>query len=136
MPFYETVFIARQDLTEKQVKELTDQFSKIITDQGGKIQKTEQWGLRTLAYRIKKNRKGHYTLIETDTPAPAVIEMERQMRLHEDVLRYLTIREKELSKGPSIMMEKSGGRDSDERDSKPRDTEDKDTKKDDKEEAA
>lgn len=119
MPFYETVFMARQDLTEKQVKDLTDQFCKIITDQGGKIHKTEQWGLRTLAYKINKNRKAHYVLIETDTPAPAVIEMERQMRLHDDVMRYLTVREKELSKGPSVMMDKSGGRD-DERDAKPR----------------
>ncbi len=135
MPFYETVFIARQDLTEKQVQELTSLFSKIITDLDGKIHKTEQWGLRNLAYRIKKNRKGHYTLIESDTPAPAMIEMERQMRLHEDVLRYLTIREKELSKGPSIMVEKSGGRDSDERDSKP-DFKSRDEKKDTKEEAA
>ncbi|HBR69429.1 MAG TPA: 30S ribosomal protein S6 [Rhodospirillaceae bacterium] len=119
MPFYETVFMARQDLTEKQVKDLTDQFCKIITDQGGKIHKTEQWGLRTLAYKIKKGRKAHYVLIETNTPAPAVIEMERQMRLHDDVLRYLTVRENELSKGPSVMMDKSGGRD-DERDSRPR----------------
>ncbi len=119
MPFYETVFMARQDLTEKQVKDLTDQFCKIITDQGGKIHKTEQWGLRTLAYKIKKGRKAHYVLIETNTPAPAVIEMERQMRLHDDVLRYLTVRENELSKGPSVMMDKSGGRD-DERDFKPR----------------
>lgn len=119
MPFYETVFIARQDLTEKQVKDLTDHFCKIITDHSGKIHKTEQWGLRTLAYRIKKNRKAHYVLIETDTPAPAVIEMERQMRLHDDILRYLTVREKDLSKGPSVMMDKSGGRD-DEREFRPR----------------
>lgn len=135
MPFYETVFIARQDLTEKQVKDLTDQFSKIITDNGGKIHKTESWGLRTLAYRIKKNRKAHYVLLESDTPPPAMIEMERQMRLHDDVLRYLTVREKELSKGPSVVMDKSGGRDSDDRDSKPRYAgKDKDTDK--EEEAA
>ncbi len=120
MPYYETVFIARQDLTDKQVQELTDQFSKIITDQSGKIHKVEQWGLRNLAYRIKKNRKGHYVLIETDTPAPAVIEMERQMRLHEDVLRYLTIREKELSKGPSIVVDKGGSRDDDDAGKPPR----------------
>jgi len=129
MPYYETVFIARQDLTETQVKALTESFSKIITDQSGTIHKTENWGLRNLAYRIKKNRKGHYVLIESDTPAPAVIEMERQMRLHEDVLRYLTIREKELSKGPSIMVAKSSNDDV-------ADKKDRKFKKDIKEEAA
>ncbi|MCB1784047.1 MAG: 30S ribosomal protein S6 [Alphaproteobacteria bacterium] len=109
MPFYETVYMARQDMTETQVKALTEQLSKIITDQGGKIHKVEQWGLRNLAYRINKSRKAHYTLLEIDAPAPAVHEMERQMRLHEDVVRYLTLREDKLSDGPSIMMDK--GRD-------------------------
>lgn len=107
MPYYETVFIARQDLTDGQVKELTETLSKIITDQGGKVTKTENWGLRTLAYRINKSRKGHYVLLETDTPSAAVIEMERQMRLSEDVMRSLTIRLDELSNGPSVMMKKS-----------------------------
>lgn len=108
MPYYETVFIARQELTAKQVEDLADGFAKIIKDNGGKITKTEQWGLRTLAYRINKNRKGHYVLIETDTPAPALIEMERQMRHNEDILRYLSVRREELSKGPSPLIDKSG----------------------------
>lgn len=107
MPFYETVFIARQDLSEAQVKDLTDGYQKIITEAGGKIHKTENWGLRTLAYRINKNRRGHYVLIESDTPAPAIHEVERTMRLNEDILRYMTIREDELSTGPSIIMDKS-----------------------------
>ncbi|QQG36572.1 MAG: 30S ribosomal protein S6 [Micavibrio aeruginosavorus] len=107
MPFYETVFIARQDLGTPQVEELTRQFSEIITKAGGKIAKTENWGLRNLAYRIKKNRKGHYVLIESDTPAEAMIEMERNMRINEDVLRYMTVRLDELSKGPSPIIDKS-----------------------------
>lgn len=107
MPFYETVFMARQDLTEAQVTELTTMFSKIITDHGGKIVKTENWGLRALAYPIKKGRKAHYVLLETDTPAPAVIELERNLRLNEDVLRSLTTRLDELSKGPSAIIDRS-----------------------------
>lgn len=106
MPYYETVFIARQELTETQVKKMTEDFSKILKDNGGKIHKEEQWGLRSLAYKIKKNKKGHYTLIESEASGEAVIEMERQMRLHEDVLRYLTIREEKLSEGPSKIMQK------------------------------
>lgn len=117
MPFYETVFIARQDLGVPQVEELTKQFSEIITQAGGKITKTESWGLRNLAYRIKKNRKGHYVLIESDTPADAVIEMERNMRINEDILRYMTIRLDELSKGPSAIIDKNR-RDDDEDDNK------------------
>lgn len=118
MPFYETVFMARQEMTESQVKDLTDHFEKLIKDQGGKVHKIEQWGLRNLAYRINKSRKAHYTLIETDAPAPAIHEMERQMRLHEDVVRYLTLREEKLSDGPSIIMDK-GGRDDSDDDRKP-----------------
>lgn len=110
MPYYETVFIARQDLSTAQVEELTKFFSDFITKDGGKITKTENWGLRSLAYRINKNRKGHYVLIETDTPPAALIEMERNMRLHEDVLRYISIRLDELSKGPSAIL---GGGDRD-----------------------
>ena len=105
MPYYETVFIARQELSAKQVEELTDTLSKVITDAKGKIHKTEQWGLRTLAYKINKSRKGYYVLIESDSPASAIIEMERQMRLSDDVMRYITIKEEELSTGPSIMAE-------------------------------
>lgn len=107
MPFYETVFIARQDLSESQVKDLTDGYAKIIKDGGGKVHKTENWGLRNLAYKINKNRRGHYVLIETDTPAPALHEMERTMRLNEDILRFMSIREDELSKGPSVVMDKT-----------------------------
>jgi len=112
MPFYETVFIARQDLGDAQVKELAAHFSKIITDNGGKIHKTEFWGLKSFAYRMNKSRKGHYVLVEIDAPAPAVHEMERQIRLNEDVMRYQTLREEKLSTGPSVMMDK-GGRDED-----------------------
>lgn len=106
MPIYETVFIARQDLTEAQVKDLTDKFSKIITDMGGKILKTENWGLRTLAYRIKKARKAHYVLIETDASGPAVIELERNLRLNEDVMRSLTTRRKAPSTAQSAILDK------------------------------
>jgi small subunit ribosomal protein S6 len=107
MPFYETVFIARQDLTEQQVKDLAEGFAKHITDGKGKVAKTEHWGLRTLAYRINKNRKGHYVLIETDTDPAALHEMERNMRINEDVLRFLTVRNLELSKGQSAILEKA-----------------------------
>lgn len=107
MPYYETVFIARQDMTDAQVKALSDGYQKIITDAGGKIHKTENWGLRNLAYRINKNRRGHYVLIESDVTAPAIHEMERTMRLNEDILRYMTIRQDALSTGPSIIMDKS-----------------------------
>ena len=107
MPYYETVFITRQDLTDTQVKDLTKSISKIITDQDGKIHKTEQWGLKNFAYKINKARKGHYTLLEIEAAGPAIHEMERQMRLNEDVVRYLTIRIDELSEGPSVMMKGS-----------------------------
>lgn len=108
MPIYETVFMARQDLSENQVSALTEQFCKIIKDQGGKILKTENWGLRTLAYVIKKSRKAHYVLIESDAPGAAVIELERILRLNEDVLRSLTVRLEEPSKGPSAIIDRSG----------------------------
>lgn len=104
MPFYETVFIARQDLSPAQVEDLTKMFSEFITKEGGKILKTESWGLRQLAYRINKNRKGHYVLIESDTAPAALIEMERNIRLNEDVLRYMTLRLDEPTKGPSAML--------------------------------
>lgn len=109
MPFYETVFIARQDLSDQQVKDQIEQFSKIVTENGGKILKTEHWGLRTLAYRIKKSRRAHYALIESDAPAPAIHEMERRMRINEDILRYLTIRLEEPTSGPSVIL--GGSRD-------------------------
>jgi small subunit ribosomal protein S6 len=120
MPFYESVFIARQDVTTAQVEGLTDLFAGIITAQGGNVAKREYWGLKSLSYRVRKNRKGHYTLLNIDAPAPAVIEMERNMRLHEDVLRQLTVKVEELEEGPSAMVQSKGGRDRDDRDRGPR----------------
>ena len=114
MPFYENIFIARQDVSTAQVEALTEQFVAIIDAQGGKVTKREYWGLKSLAYRVKKNRKGHYTLLNIDAPAAAVIEMERQMHLHEDVLRHLTVKVEELEEGPSAMLQ-SRGRDRDDR---------------------
>lgn len=104
MPYYESVFIARQDIPATQVEALTTSFSDIIKANGGKVTKTEQWGLRNLAYRIRKNKKGHYVLLNLDAPSDAVVEMERNMRLHEDVLRFLTVKVEALEEGPSVMM--------------------------------
>ena len=114
MPFYENVFIARQDVTAAQVEALTEQFAGIVTAQGGNVTKREYWGLKSLSYRVRKNRKGHYTLLNIDAPAAAVIELERNMRLHEDVLRQLTVRVDALEEGPSAMLQ-SKGRDRDDR---------------------
>ena len=105
MAFYETVFIARQDITSAQAEQLADQFAQLLKDNGGEVKKTEHWGLKTLAYRMNKNRKGHYVLFNIDAPHPAVAEMERNMRLNEDVLRYMTIRVDELEEGPSAVMQ-------------------------------
>ena len=105
MPFYENVFIARQDLTPAKVNELTDKYASVVESMGGKVTKRENWGLRNLAYKIQKNRKGYYTLMNIDAPADAVIEMERLMRLDENLIRYLTIKVEELEEGPSVMME-------------------------------
>ena len=105
MPFYENVFIARQDLTPAKVKELADRFAAVVKDNGGVVAKTEDWGLRDLAYKIQKNRKGYYTMLTIDAPAMAVIEMERLMRLDENVLRHLTIKVDALEEGPSAMLE-------------------------------
>ena len=110
MSFYESVFIARQDISASQVDALADQFATIIKDGGGNVTKKEYWGLKTLAYRIKKNRKGHYTLFNIDAPPSAVLEMERNMLLQEDVLRYLTIKVEELEEGPSVLMRGRGDR--------------------------
>jgi small subunit ribosomal protein S6 len=104
LAYYENVFIARQDISSVQVEGLTDTFTKVISDNEGKIVNTESWGLRTLAYRIKKNRKGHYVMFHIDAPAAAIHEMERQMRINEDVLRYLTIKIDAFDEGPSVMM--------------------------------
>ena len=105
MAYYECVFIARQDISATQVEGLCETFTKVITDNGGSIANTENWGLRTLSYRINKNRKAHYVLFNIDAPAPAVHEMERQMRINEDVLRYLTIKLDAFDEGPSVMMQ-------------------------------
>jgi len=114
MPLYEHVYLARQDLSAQQVEELTAQLSGVIGEMGGKITKTEYWGLKSLTYRMKKNRKAHMTLINVEAPAAALNEVERQERLHEDVLRYLTIRVDAHEEGPSAMMRKSD-RDRDDR---------------------
>ncbi len=111
MPLYESVFIARQDISAPQVEALADTFAKIIEDQGGTVAKREHWGLRGLAYRIKKNRKGHYVLFNLDAPSDAIQEMERQMTIHEDVLRYLTLRMDELDPEPSVIMQRGAARD-------------------------
>ena len=110
MRLYESVFIARQDITSAQVETMADEFAQIIMSAGGSIKKREYWGLRSLAYRIKKNRKGHYTMFHIDGPYEAVKEMERNMGLSEDVLRHLTIRLDELPEGPSIMMQAKSDR--------------------------
>lgn len=104
MPCYESVFIARQDISASQAEGLTETFSQIISGNGGNVVSTESWGLRSISYRIKKNRKGHYVLMNIDAPAPALHEMERQMRIHEDVLRYMTIRVDGFEEGPSAML--------------------------------
>lgn len=114
MPLYEHVILARQDLSAQQVEELTNQLGGVIAQMGGKVTKNEYWGLKSLTYRMNKNRKAHMTLLNVEAPAAALSEIERQERLSEDVLRYLTIRVEELEEGPSAMMRKSD-RDRDER---------------------
>lgn len=104
MPLYETTFIARQDLSRQDVQKLADNFSGIITGQGGKVVKAEHWGLRSLAYRINKNRKGHYVMLAIDAPFAAVAEMQRQMRLSEEIIRSLTVRVDAIEEGASPMM--------------------------------
>jgi small subunit ribosomal protein S6 len=106
MPLYEHVFLARQDLAQAQVDALAENATKIIADNGGKVVKTENWGLRGLAYRIAKNRKAHYVMLDIDAPAPAMAELERQTGINEDVIRYMTIRVDDHEKGPSVMMRK------------------------------
>lgn len=111
MPLYENVFIARQDISGAQADALADQFTQLIADHGGEVKKREYWGLRNLAYRINKNRKGHYVLFNIDAPAAAIAELERTMRINEDVLRYLTVRVAQLEEGPSPIMQNRGSRD-------------------------
>ena len=112
MPLYEHVFLARQDVSTQAVDALIAQYKTIAEGLGGKFTKVENWGLKSLAYRIKKNRKAHYALINIDAPAAAIAEIERQERLSEDVMRFITIRVDEHEDGPSVMLQK---RDRDER---------------------
>ncbi|MBV8791116.1 MAG: 30S ribosomal protein S6 [Pseudolabrys sp.] len=114
MPLYEHVYLARQDLSAQQVEELTAQLTSVVEQMGGKVAKNEYWGIKSLTYRIKKNRKAHMTLFNLDAPPAAINEIERQERLNEDVLRYLTVRVEGLEEGPSAMMRKSD-RDRDDR---------------------
>lgn len=114
MALYEHIFLARQDLTQQQVDQLTEQYKAALAAQGGKIARVEQWGLRPLAYRVKKNRKAYYTLMQIDAPAAAVAEMERQMGISEDILRFLTLRVEELSDAPSPVISRRD-RDKDDR---------------------
>ena len=104
MPLYEHVYLARQDASTQQVEELTAQLKGVIEGLGGSIAKTEYWGVKSLSYRLRKNRKAHFTLLNLDAPAAAINEIERLERLNEDVLRYLTIRVVEHEEGPSAMM--------------------------------
>ena len=107
MPLYEHVFLARQDISAQQVKALTTTYETLISENGGKVEKSEYWGLKSLAYKIKKSRKAHYCLFNIDAPHETVAEMERQMNLSTDVMRFMTIRVDEFETEPSIMMRKS-----------------------------
>lgn len=111
MPFYESTFIARQDLSRQDIAKLTESMSAIVAQGGGKVVKDEYWGLRNLAYKINKSRKGHYVMLSVDAPAPAVKEMERNLRHNEDVIRQLTIRVDAIDDAPSAMMQQQRGRD-------------------------
>lgn len=110
MALYEHVFLARQDLAQAQVDALAETATKIVEDNQGKVVKTETWGLRNIAYKIAKNRKAHYVMLEIDAPAGVVAELERQTAINEDVIRYMTIKVDEHESGPSVMMRK-GDRD-------------------------
>ncbi|MCA0401473.1 MAG: 30S ribosomal protein S6 [Proteobacteria bacterium] len=112
MALYEHVFLARQDVTAQQVEAMTETYKAVIEANGGAVTKVEYWGVKSLAYRIKKNRKAHYALFNLDAPAKAVAEMERQMAISEDVLRFMTVKVEELEEGPSAMLQR---RDRDER---------------------
>lgn len=107
MPLYEHVFLARQDASTQQVEELTTQITGVIEGMGGKVTKTEAWGLRSLTYRMNKNRKAHFVMLNIDAPSAVVSEIERQERINEDVIRYLTVRVEEHEEGPSAMMRKA-----------------------------
>lgn len=104
MALYEHVFVARQDLTQQQIEQLVEQYKTLLAENGAKVERVEHWGLRTLAYRINKSRKAYYVLMNIDGPSAAIDAMERQMRINEDVLRYLTIRVEEFEKEPSAIL--------------------------------
>ena len=106
MALYEHIYLARQDVSPQQVEEMTNALTEVLVQGGGKVTKNEYWGLKSLSYRIKKNRKAHYSLLNIDAPAAAVAEMERQMRINEDILRFMTVRVDELEEGPSAMLQK------------------------------
>ena len=107
MPLYEHVFLARQDASAQQVEDFTTQITGVIEGLGGKVTKTENWGVRSLTYRMNKNRKAHFMMLNIDGPAAVVAEIERQERINEDIIRYLTVRVEELEEGPSAMMRKA-----------------------------
>jgi len=111
MPLYEHVMIARQDLSNAQAEGLVEHFGAVLSDNGGSVVMSEYWGVKTMAYKINKNRKGHYAFLRTDAPAAAVQEMERLMRLHDDVMRVLTVKVDEHDDGPSVQMQKRDDRD-------------------------
>lgn len=121
MPFYEHVFVARQDISTQQVESLTADLTRVIETNGGQVKKTEPWGLRNLAYKIKKNRKGHYVLLNIDAPATLITELERNVRLNEDIIRHLTVRVEALEEGPSAVMQVRPDRDRGDRDRGDRD---------------
>ena len=110
MPLYEHVFISRQDLSNAQAEGLVEHFSTVLKDNGGNVLESEYWGVKTMAYKINKNRKGHYAMMRTDSLAAAVQEMERLMRLHEDVMRVMTIKVDAHQEGPSVQMQKRDDR--------------------------
>ncbi len=111
MAFYETVFVLRQDLTSQQVEDISKDFKKILSDGNAKLLKEENWGLRSLAYKIKKNKKGHYVLLETEASADAISEFERKLGLSENVLRFMTIKLEKPSEGPSPILSQKDTRD-------------------------
>ena len=119
MPLYEHVFIARQDLSNTQAEGLVEHFSTVLADNGGKVVENEYWGVKTMAYKINKNRKGHYLFLRTDTPSAAVQDLERLARLHDDVMRVLTIKVDKHGDGPSVQMQKRDERERGDRDDRP-----------------
>ena len=122
MALYEHIFMVRQDVSSTQVDALTQQFKSILEENSGSVGKVEYWGVRPLAYRVKKNRKAHYTLMNVDAPSEAVKEMERQMSINDDVIRYMTIRVDEHEEDQSVMMRSGRGRDRDDRGPRDRDS--------------